>query len=145
MNKPYIIKIVLSLLALSFWIASLILPVFKEGGAAGHGSIASGAWILLLTFTTGIIFLFGIPWAILNISLFVVLFINLSGRRYEWLSTSFFVICIIVTALTTALNLYGFEWRYGMLVWLASMYLMGFASFIECGKPMPRRRMPRAT
>ncbi len=142
MNKSYVIKIVLSIAALSLWIASLFLPVFQEGH---HNTVHSGGWVLFLTFTWGLIFLFGIPWAILNIGLFIVLFVNLSGRRYEWLSTSFFIICIIVTALTTALNLYGVNWRYGMLFWLASMYLMGFASYIECAKSLRRVRMPRAT
>ena len=144
MNKPYILKVILSLTALSLWITSLILPVHEESGA-GRGHFISGGAVLFLTFTWGLMLLIGIPWAILNVGLFVFLFINLSGRRYERLSVSFIIACVIVTVLTAALAFYGVQWRYGIFFWIASMYLMGFAALIEYAGSPPRTKFPRAT
>ena len=141
-NKSYIVKVILSIIALSLWIASLIVPVWEESGA-GRGHLHSGGWVLFWTFTWGLIFVIGIPWAILNIGLFVLLFVNLKGRRYEWLSVSFLILCAVVTLLTGVLAFYGVLWRYGMWLWIGSMYFMGFASYIEYGKSVPRRRYPR--
>lgn len=136
MNRSYIIKVFLSLIALSLWITSLFLPVAEESGA-GRGNFMSGAWVLAWTFTWGLILLLGIPWAVLNVGLIVLLFINLSGRRYGWLSLSFMTGCVIMTVLTAALAFYGVRWRYGMLFWIASMYLIGYAALIEAD---PSRR-----
>jgi hypothetical protein len=144
MSKPYVVKVVLSLIALSLWITSLILPVAEESGA-GRGHYMSGGWVLFWTLTWGLILLIGIPWAILNVGLFVLLFINLSGRRYGWLSVSFILACGIVTALTAALAIYGVEWRYGMFFWIASIYLIGFAGLIEYSDSPRRTTFPRAT
>ena|SRR2546427_12668007 len=143
MNKPYIVKVLLSFIALSLWIASLILPVAEESGP-GRGHLMSGGWVLLWTFTWGLILIMGIPWAILNASFFVLFFVNLSSRRYQWLSVSFIIACVIVTVLTGTLAFYGVEWRYGMFCWIASMYLIGFAPLIEYGGSPARTKSPRA-
>jgi hypothetical protein len=144
MKTPYILKVILSLIALSLWITSLILPVSEESGA-GRGNFMSGGWVLFWTFTWGLMLLIGIPWAILNVGLFVLLFVNLSGRRYRWLSIAFITACGIVTALTAALAFYGVEWRFGMFFWIASMYLIGFAALIELEAPPRHTKFPRAT
>jgi hypothetical protein len=144
MNKAYILKVLLSFIALSLWIASLILPVAEESGP-GKGHLISGGWVLFWTFTWGLILIMGIPWAILNLGFFVVLFVNLSSRRYQWLSVSFIVGCVIVTVLTGALAFFGVEWSYGMFCWIASMYLIGFAALIEYGGSPERTKIPRAT
>ena len=89
-----------------------------EEGGAGRGHLITGDWVLFWTFTWGLILFVGVPWAILNIGLFVLLFVNLSGRRYGWLSTSFIIASIVMTVLSALLSPYAEGWRYGMLVGL---------------------------
>jgi hypothetical protein len=143
-NNAHLNKAFLSLVALALWIASLALPVFEESGP-GRGNILSGGWILPLTFTWGIFYGFGIPWAAMNVGLLVLLVVNLAGRTSKLLTISFTGCGVVVTILTAVLAFLGVEWRYGMLLWIASMYLMGIAALVETPPSAPSARLPRAT
>lgn len=133
MNK-YHIKVTLSLLALVLWIVSLLTPVLNDGRV-----ILPGIAVLAMTMTFGVLALYGIPWAALNIFMFVLLYKNLRGHQDRMVAWLFLFICVLVTAIAVMAEIGnrkfvgGEMWHYGMLFWTGGMFLMGIAALFRCG------------
>ena len=145
--KSRTFKRVLTVVGLGLWLGSLVAPVLDEGGTT-----RSGFYVLTITLTFGVIYLWAIPWALLNVGFLALAVGNLGLRDWRTFAGVFLTFLGAVTVLNIGLDDLGRDsglspngvWRYGISLWTGALVLVGVVGVLpNNARSVGRTRAPR--